>query len=82
MDYNEIVKSVLSTSIITAGFMYLIKLLIDKFVEIKIEKYKNSLEKETESFRHNLSFEAEKYKHELNKVSIEHQIKYSKLYEE
>lgn len=58
------------------------KLIIDKFVESRIEKYKNSLQIDTETFRHNLSFEAEKFRHELNKTSVEHQIKYSKLYEE
>ena len=82
MDYNQIIKYFLSSSVITAGLVYLAKLIIDKFVESRIEKYKNSLQKDTESFRHNLNFEAEKFRHELNKTSIEHQIKYSKLYEE
>ena len=40
MDYDQIIKLFLSTSIITGGFIYLAKFLLDKFVEIKIEKYK------------------------------------------
>jgi hypothetical protein len=82
MDYNQIIKFFLSTSIITGGLIYLAKFLLDKFVEIKIEKYKNSLQNDTEEFKHKLNFETKKFTHELNKTSIEHQIKYSKLYEE
>jgi Zn-dependent oligopeptidase len=82
MDYNQIIKHFLSTSVITAGLVYLAKLIIDKFVESRIDKYKNSLQKDTESFRHNLNFEAEKFRYDLNTLSVEHQIKYSKLYEE
>lgn len=82
MDYNQIIKFFLSASVITGGLVYLAKLVIEKFVEARIEKYKNSLKTETESFRHSLSFEAEKFRHELNTSSIEHQIKYPKLYEE
>lgn len=82
MDYNYILKFFLSASVITAGIIYLAKLIIDKLAESRIENYKNSLQKDTEGFRHNLSLEAEKFRHELNTNSIEHQIKYSKLYEE
>src|SRR6185312_15079941 len=82
MDYNQIIKFFLSTSIITGGLIYLAKFLLDKFVEIKIEKYKHSLQNDTEEFKHKLNFETEKFKQELNKTTIEHQIKYSKLYEE
>ncbi len=82
MDYNQIIKFFLSTSVITAGVIYIAKLIIDKLVDSRIEKYKNSLQKDTESFRHGLNFEVEKFRHELNTSSVEHQIKYSKLYEE
>ncbi len=51
-------------------------------MESRIEHYKNSLQKHTESFRHELNLEAEKFKHDLNTKTVEHQIKYSKLYEE
>jgi len=82
MDYNQIIKYFLSTSVITAGLIYLVKLIIDKFAEARFEKYKASLQNETENFRHNLNFEAEKFRHELNTTATEHQIRYSKLYEE
>ncbi len=82
MDYTQIIKCFLSTSAITVAITYLAKLIIDKFMESRIEQYKNSLQIKTESFRQNLSFEAEKFKHELNIKSVEHQIRYSKLYEE
>lgn len=82
MDYPQILKFFLSTSLITAGIIYLAKLIIDKIAESKIEKYKNTLEQKSDSFRHELNIEAEKFRHELNTVSIEHQIKYTKLYEE
>ena len=82
MDYNQIIKFFLSTSIITGGLIYLAKFLLDKFVEIKIERYKHSLQNDTEEFKHKLNFETEKFKQELNKTTIEHQIKYTKLYEE
>lgn len=82
MDYNQIIKFFLSASIVTGGLVYITKLIIDKFVESRIEKYKNSLQQDTENFKHNLNFEAEKFRHELNTASIEHQIKFTKLYEE
>ncbi len=82
MDYNQIIKFFLSTSIVTSGLVYLAKLVLDKFSEARLEKYKNSLQNETEEFKHKLNFETEKFKQELNKTNIEHQIKYSKLYEE
>ena len=82
MDYNQIIKFFLSTSVITVGLIYLAKFVLDKFVEVKIEKYKHSLQNDTEEFKFKLNFETEKFKQELNKTTIEHQIKYTKLYEE
>lgn len=82
MDYNQVIKFFLSASIITGGLVYLSKLVIDKFVESRIEKYKNFLHKDFESFKHSLSSEAEKFRYDLNTTSVEHQIKYTKLYEE
>ena len=82
MDLTEILKYFLSTSSITIGIVYVIKLCIDKFAESKIENYKASLEKDSELFKSNLNIEAENFRHQLNIVSVEHQIRYSKLYEE
>jgi hypothetical protein len=82
MEYTQIIKYFVSTSVVTAGLIYLAKLIIDKFAEARFEKYKTSLQHETEKFRYNLNFEAEKFGHELNTAATEHQIRYAKLYEE
>lgn len=82
MDFTPIIKFFLSSSLIIAGVVYFAKFVLNKFVELRMEKYKNSLLKDTESFRFNLNSEAEKFRHTLNTASIEHQIRYSKLYEE
>src|SRR5687768_3467558 len=82
MDSTQIITYFLSTSAVTAGLVYLAKIVIDKLAEAKFEKYKNSLQKETEAFTHNLNLETEKFRHALNISATEHQIKYSKLYEE
>ena len=71
MDWNQIIKYFLSTSVITAGLVYIIKILLDKFAESRVEKYK-----------HELNLETEKFRNDLNTSAIEHQIVYSKLYEE
>ncbi len=82
MNLTQIITYFLSTSVITAGLVYLAKIIIDKFVEARFEKFKHSLQKENETFTHNLNLEAEKFRHELNTTATEHQIKYAKLYEE
>lgn len=82
MNWNQIISFFVTTSTITLGIVYILKLLIDKFAESRIEKYKSSLQTDTENFKHRLSLEAEKFRNELSISSIEHQIVYSKLYEE
>lgn len=82
MDYTQIINSLITTSSITVVIYYLAKLIIDKFIESRFEKYKNTLQIDTEKFRQKLNLEAEKFKHNLNTNATEHQIRYSKLYEE
>lgn len=82
MDTSQIIKFFLSASGITTGLIFIAKFTINKFGEIQILKYKQSLENDTEEFKHKLNFEAEKFKQDLNKATIEHQIRYAKLYEE
>lgn len=82
MNYTQLISFLFSTSIITAALIYIAKRIFDKLIEAKLEKYKTSLQNDTENFRNNLNFETEKFKYELNTVLIEHQIRYSKLYEE
>lgn len=68
---NDIVKFLISSSAIIAAVSYLAKVILDKIAEAKIEKYKSDL-----------SLESLNFKNSLDKLSTEHQIKYSKLYEE
>ncbi len=82
MDTSQIIKFLLSASGITAVLIFIAKFAINKFGEVQILKYKQSLENDTEEFKHKLNFETEKFKQELNKTTIEHQIRYAKLYEE
>ncbi len=72
----------LSASSLTTGLVFIAKFAINKLGEVQILKYKQSLENDTEEFRHNLNFQILKYKQELNKTTIEHQIRYTKLYDE
>lgn len=82
MDISLIIRFFLSASGITAGLIFIAKFAINKFGEVQILKYKQSLKNDTEEFKHKLNFETEKFKQELNKATIEHQIRYAKLYEE
>lgn len=82
MDISLIIRFFLSASGITAGLIFIAKFAINKFGEVQILKYKQSLKNDTEEFKHKLNFETEKFKQKLNKATIEHQIRYAKLYEE
>ncbi|MDH7462155.1 hypothetical protein QEG73_12730 [Chitinophagaceae bacterium 26-R-25] len=82
MNILQIINFFLSVSGITAGLIFIAKFAINQFGKVQILKYKQSLENDTEEFKHKLNFETEKFKQELNKATIEHQIKYTKLYEE
>lgn len=68
---NDIVKFFLSVSTIGVIVGYLAKVIVDKILDARIEKYKSGLNNESE-----------KFKSELNRINIEHQIKYSRLHEE
>lgn len=71
MNWEPIIQFFLSISVLGAVFTYLLKVGIERFADSRVLKYQNELGKETELF-----------KHELSRMTIEHQIKYSKLYEE
>jgi hypothetical protein len=82
MDWNKILNNFISTAFVTAAIIFIAKLIIERFAESRLDKYKASLEKENDRFRHELESEADKFRHQLNTVSTEHQIRYAKLYEE
>ena len=62
MDFNQIIKFFISASLITTGIVYLAKIIIDRIADLRIEKYKNSLEKKNEAFRNSLNAETEKFR--------------------
>ena len=68
---NDLVKFFLSVSTISIIVGYLAKIIVDKILDARIEKYKSGL-----------SNESEKFKSELSRLNTEHQIKYSRLHEE
>ncbi|QIL75196.1 hypothetical protein [Hymenobacter sp. HDW8] len=82
VDYTQIIEFFISVSFITGAIIFLAKKITEKYLESRIEKYKNSLQLDTEAFKNELNFKTEAFKHELQISSTEHQIRYSKLYEE
>ncbi len=67
---------------ITIICIFLGKIIINKLADSVVERYKNELQKDTEQFRYSLNLKTEEFKNELNLTAIEHQVRYSKLYEE
>jgi dsDNA-binding SOS-regulon protein len=78
---TQLLLYLIPTTGFVGGLIFLAKLVIEKIFESGLEKYKNTLQQDTEKFRHSLTLESEKFRHDLNKASIEHQVKYTKLYE-
>lgn len=75
--------TIIFTTISFTGILgYLGKLIINKSFDFGIEKYKGKLSKELESHKSELDKEAESYRANLQLISLEHQIRYSKLHEE
>ena len=71
MNWNEIIKFLISASGVSAIIIYIGKKLVDKSLDASIEKYKTQLSKELEL-----------YKSDLSRVNTEHQIKYNRLHEQ
>jgi len=77
-----IVTILFSTLGISSIIIYLGKRFIDKSLELGVEKYKNTLDKDLETHKLELSKQSDAFKAELKISELEHQIKYSKLHEE
>jgi len=71
MNWLEVAKFLISITGCTAVVIYIGQKLLDKALDIGVERYKGALGKELES-----------YKAEIYKRQTEHQIKFSKLHEE
>ncbi len=76
----KIIEFLIGASGISAIIIFLTKYIIDYLGKIGIDTYKSELQKEELSLKHKLEIETEKYRSELNKLSLEFQIKMSKLH--
>jgi hypothetical protein len=72
----------ISTVTIVAGIVYIAKAIFNKSLDAFVDTRKHSLDKEMENHRNKLLRETEEFKTDLSKLLIQHQIKFSKLYEE
>ncbi len=68
---RQILQWVVTPSIVVAGLVYLAQRVFEKFLDSRVEKYKNNLNLKTEEFKSNLKI-----------LELEYQIKYNKLHEE
>ncbi len=82
MDYKFYVGVLFSSASILAGIIYIARLLINKLFESGLEKYKSSLQKDTDNYKNELNLKTEEFKNGLQILAKEHEIKFSKLYEE
>ncbi|MEI8224457.1 MAG: hypothetical protein WCG82_00850 [Bacteroidota bacterium] len=71
MNWNNILTFFISASAITGAFVYIGKRIVDKSLDIALEKYKSTL-----------ALELETHKKQLDKVLVEHQIKFGKLHQD
>lgn len=80
--HSQVLTILIPTLWITAILGYLGKLIIDKTLDVGIERYKGSLSKELETHKSELNKEIESYRANLQLIVLEHQIRYSKLHED
>lgn len=79
---NYILTLLFSTLGIGTIIIYLGKKIIDKFLDLGIEKFKSSLDRDLETHKSELLRQTEEFKAGLKRIELEHQIKYSRLHEE
>lgn len=86
MDILSILKFIIGFFVSVAGIstvlIYLGKLLINKSLDLAVEKYRSNLVKELEIHKSKLGRDTEEFKMTLNRIVIEHQIRFSKLHED
>ncbi|MDD4761185.1 MAG: hypothetical protein PHU66_10310 [Bacteroidaceae bacterium] len=89
---EEILKYSIGGITLSGALVYLIKSIVNNLVNRNFEAYKYKLtseneiyrlniEKDIEKFKLTLNKEIEAYRHELERMNLEHQIKFSKIYE-
>jgi hypothetical protein len=71
MNWNSIFTFFISASAITGAIVYIGKRIVDKSLDLALEKYKNTLARDLET-----------HKKELDKVLFEHQIMFGKLHQD
>ena len=62
--------------------IYLGKRIIDKSLDIGVEKYKSTLNRDLESHKAELLRQTEEFRANLQMISLEHQVRYTKLHDE
>jgi hypothetical protein len=74
----------IAASILGLGgvIVYLGRLIINRSIDLGIEQFKSNLNEKLETHKSELLRKTEEYKANLQLVSMEHQIRYSKLHEE
>lgn len=82
MDWEAIVKFFVSITGVSAVIIYIAKKMLDKSLDIAIEKYKGELDKQLATHKADLDKENLKFRSDMDRIAIEHQIRYSKLHEE
>jgi len=71
MNWNNILTFFISVGAITGAIVYIGKRIVDKSLDLALEKYKSTL-----------AIELETHKKQLDKVLFEHQVKFGKLHQD
>ncbi|RZJ83037.1 MAG: hypothetical protein EOO20_23525 [Chryseobacterium sp.] len=73
---------VFSTLSIGSIIVYLGKKIIDRSLDLAVEKFKGSMNIQLETHKFELLRQADDFRATLKKLELEHQVKYSRLHEE
>jgi hypothetical protein len=79
---NYIITIIFSTVGVGGIIIYLGKRIIDKSLDMGVERYKSSLTKDLETHKSELQKETDEFRANLQIISLEHQIRYTKLHEQ
>src|SRR5690348_14609463 len=79
---NYFITLVISTVGISGIIIYIGKRVVDKSLDIGVERYKSTLEKDLETHKAALLKQTEEFRANLQMLTLEHQIRYTKLHEE
>jgi hypothetical protein len=83
MDLTKYIITLIFSTVGVGGIiLYLGKRFIDKALDLAVENYRNTLNRNLESHKADLLRQTEEFKAGLKILELEHQIKYTKLHEE